>query len=187
MYWTKERIAEEIRKKEKEYGITPYLLLAICDQESNYDVHALGGAGEIGLFQLLPQGAIAEYNQRVRRQAESWYWDVQNNIHVGAWFVGKRIPELLKYYKKSITINNVLWAYNAGIGNLNNGNLPLSTEDYIEEVKDRMVVFKGKMKEPNHVNDYAKKHQARKTLKTSIIAASGGIIVTLLAILAFKR
>jgi soluble lytic murein transglycosylase-like protein len=36
------------------YGIDPIIVLAVMEEESQYDIHAVGEAGEIGLLQLLP-------------------------------------------------------------------------------------------------------------------------------------
>jgi hypothetical protein len=44
-----------------------------------------------------------------------------------------RIPQMLKAYKIPDTIDNRLWAYNAGIGNVKKGRLPKETRNYIRK------------------------------------------------------
>jgi len=57
------------------------------------------------------------------------------NIEVADWYLNIRIPQLLKYYKKPVTLENILWAYNAGIGNVVKNRMPLETKNYIKKYK----------------------------------------------------
>jgi hypothetical protein len=54
---------------------------------------------------------------------------------VANWYMNKRIPQMLKHYKRKDTIENRLWCYNAGIGMLLKGIKPKETKEYINKYK----------------------------------------------------
>ena len=53
------------------------------------------------------------------------------------------IKKLIEAYKIPITLDNVLWAYNAGIGNVKKNRMPKETINYIKKVKDNLSLFGG--------------------------------------------
>lgn len=114
-------------------GGSPDLVNAVIKIESNFDPYAKGAAGEIGLMQLLPQGAIKDWE--MFHQPLN-YWKPENNITVGTWYLTVRIPQLLKRYDYEINRKNIIWSYNAGIGNLLNGVYPDSTQNYYHRVQE---------------------------------------------------
>ena len=59
----------------------------------------------------------------------------KTNLIIANWYMNKRIPYMLRYYGVEDTVDNRLWAYNAGIGRVVNGVMPEETEDYIEKYK----------------------------------------------------
>ena len=53
------------------------------------------------------------------------------NLKVAGWYLNHRIPQLLKHYGIKDTIDNRLWAYNAGFKKVVMGVMPVETEEYI--------------------------------------------------------
>jgi len=50
--------------------------------------------------------------------------------------LNERIPQMIRHYKKEVTVENCLIAYNAGIKYVAEGRrLPRETEDYIKKYK----------------------------------------------------
>lgn len=53
---------------------------------------------------------------------------------VARWYIEKRIPQMLRHYGKNPnSIRNILWAYNAGIGNVVKGRVPAVTQEYFKK------------------------------------------------------
>ena len=55
------KFAREIRLAAKRYGLEPALVRAVVFQESRFDPFIRGGKGEVGLMQVLPEGAVADW------------------------------------------------------------------------------------------------------------------------------
>lgn len=133
---TRKEIDSIIGKMERRYAVPSGLLHAVVNRESRFDPNAVGQAGEIGLAQLMRGGAIAEWEQFKTPKAE--YSSIENNLEVAAWYLGKRIPDMLRHYEKPVTIENRIIAYNAGISYVLTGTVPALTRGYIDEVKTYM-------------------------------------------------
>jgi soluble lytic murein transglycosylase-like protein len=137
---TRQHIVSRAEAWAKRYQVTPWwLLLAVIQIESSFRPLARGKAGEYGLGQLMP-GTISDFEKRTGKRITDPY-DVEQNLEVSAWYLGHEVPRMLRAYSKEVTVRNILWAYNAGIGNLVKGRLPVSTVDYIGKVKAQLVVF----------------------------------------------
>jgi len=107
--------------------------------ESGGDASATSPVGAIGLFQLLPKGAIAEWNNyHPKEQYEpKELYDVELNKKVAEWYLLKRIPQMLRHYGIKDTIENRIVAYNAGINYLRLGkSLPKETKDYLQKYEE---------------------------------------------------
>jgi hypothetical protein len=60
------------------------------------------------------------------------------NIKIADWYLGQRIPQMLRYYHKPITITNLIIAYNAGIAYVRHGwDIPAETKDYLRKYNRR--------------------------------------------------
>jgi soluble lytic murein transglycosylase-like protein len=56
------------------------------------------------------------------------------SLKVARWYLGVRIPQMLKHFKKPITVRNILICYNAGINYVVTGKeLPHETKNYISK------------------------------------------------------
>lgn len=54
------------------------------------------------------------------------------NVKVGTWYLTARIPQMIKAYRKAVTIENIIIAWNAGIKYVRNGRTPKSTKRYLK-------------------------------------------------------
>jgi len=88
-----------------------------------------------GLFQITPI-CLEEYNEMNNEDIhpDDLYNPIVNTI-IASWYLSKRIPEMLKHYDIPVTVETVLWAYNAGIRKVVNGIMPIETVNYIAKYK----------------------------------------------------
>lgn len=136
--------------KEKNYGIEPELVLAIAKTESaNFDVNAVGKAGEAGLMQLMPKTArkfrlkVPNYKNKCKAGSEEYCnfdpkiderFDLIKSLTAGAGY--------LDYIKKHLIKNgieptpeNIAISYNAGENRLTKyKQVQSSTKNYAKKV-----------------------------------------------------
>lgn len=88
-----------------------------------------------GLYQITPV-VLEEWNnlKRIPFEEDDLFDPVINQL-IADWYMNTRIPAMLKAYKLPDTLENRLWAYNAGIGRVRKGELPEETRRYIEKYK----------------------------------------------------
>ena len=91
-----------IRHSGAKYGVDPYLIFCVMEQESHFNIHAVSPKGAQGLMQLMP-GTGARFG--VRRP-----FDPAQNIAGGARF----LKQLLQRFNGRVDL--VLASYNAGEG-----------------------------------------------------------------------
>lgn len=88
-------------------------------------------ANAVGLCQIT-RPVLREYN---RAWGTNWtmrdLFNADINLLVATWYFEDRIPELLRAYRIKDTARNRIICYNAGIGNLRKGRIPLETRNYI--------------------------------------------------------
>jgi hypothetical protein len=101
----------------KENEIPPELVAAVIQAESGGDPNAKSDAGAVGLMQLMPVHGVKD-----RR-------DPEQNIAAGT----KYLKELIDEFG---SIEDALWAYNAGPTALKEGRKPEETKNYIPKVMD---------------------------------------------------
>ena len=88
-----------------------------------------------GLFQITPI-CLKEYNNFHPGAEFSMddLWNASISTLIADWYLNKRIPQMLKYYKKPVTAENILIAYNAGISYVVSGKpLPKITKLYLKK------------------------------------------------------
>ena len=132
-----EKIALLVGKQHNKTSIPDQIINAVIERESNFDVMAEGGIGEFGLMQVT-QTVIDLFEEETGRSVANPN-DAVMNINVGAWYLLDKIPRYLDYYGHTVNVENVIKAYNAGIGNLNKGNIPQLTLDYVIEIKKYLL------------------------------------------------
>jgi soluble lytic murein transglycosylase len=111
---------------------------AVIDVESSRNPRATSIKGARGLMQIT-QPALDDYNNYTGAgHTMDEMYDPEINTKVGKWYLASRIPSMLRSYKLPVTPDNVLWAYNGGIGRVKKNIMPPETADYIQKVKKRM-------------------------------------------------
>jgi len=127
--WTtgSQRIDSLIRQNSTKYGVDPYLIFCVMEQESHFNARALSPKGARGLMQLMP-GTSARLG--VKRPS-----DPAQNIAGGTRY----LRQLLEQFKGRIDL--VLASYNAGEGAVMKfgGRVPpyRETRDYVKRISYR--------------------------------------------------
>lgn len=89
-----------------------------------------------GLMQITPI-CLADYNLysgEDRFTMEDMNHEIKNMM-VGSWYLNKRIPQLLEAEGIPVTVDTVLWAWHAGIGNVIKNKIGPKTLKFIEDYK----------------------------------------------------
>lgn len=127
--WTtgKPGIDRLIRQSGAKYGVDPYLIFCVMEQESHFNIHALSPKGARGLMQLMP-GTSARLG--VKRPS-----DPAQNIAGGTRY----LRQLIQQFNGRIDL--VLASYNAGEGAVikYGGRVPpyRETRDYVKRISYR--------------------------------------------------
>jgi hypothetical protein len=89
-----------------------------------------------GLGQITPI-ALRDFNQlNGTRYTMQDLKDPQRNMRISYWTLNERIPQLLRNFKKAVTLENILASYNWGINNFRKFGMkkaPKETVDYIKK------------------------------------------------------
>ena len=120
-------IDSHIRRHATRFGIDPYLVFLVIEQESHFHTHVVSPKGAQGLMQLMPGTA--------RRLGVSRPFDASENIRGGTQY----LKELLTMFKGRVDL--ALASYNAGEGRvLDYGNrVPpfKETQNYVKQISNR--------------------------------------------------
>ena len=84
-----------------------------------------------GEYQITPV-CLLDYHLQTGNEikpSELFFEDINRRICI--WYLAVRIPQLLRHYAIPATVDNVLAAYHAGIGNLRQGKIGRQTREYI--------------------------------------------------------
>jgi soluble lytic murein transglycosylase len=108
---TKYRV--EIAAAARRHGLDPELVRAVIFRESRFNPRARGSSGEIGLMQVLPTGAAAEWARVLKRPcpAARDLFDVETNLEVGCWYLARALRRWRNY---DHGVELALAQYNAG-------------------------------------------------------------------------
>lgn len=118
------------------YGIS-IRMDAIKSIESSDNPSAYNkSSGARGLYQITPI-CLKEWNNFHKKEqyTPKQLFDGNINEKIAKWYIEVRIPQMLRYYKKDVSIENIIWAYNAGIGYVVKDIKPSETVDYIEKYR----------------------------------------------------
>ena len=125
MYLSKHRglgdassVASQIQAAAPSYGVPPALALAVATKESGLNQAAVGSAGEIGVFQLMP-GTAAQLGVNPS--------DLTANIDGGLTY-------LSQLYAQFGDWGTALEAYNGGPGNVTRGTVSSAAQSYSASV-----------------------------------------------------
>jgi hypothetical protein len=103
-------------------------------------------SGARGLCQIMPK----TWAECTKRMGVDWSFEVDahdpvKSLAVGTFYINKRIPQMIKYYKLPDTFKSRIIAYSWGIGNLRKYDagkvkeLPKETSDYINKYISRYM------------------------------------------------
>ena len=116
----------------------PQVSLSIISAiESNNNPTAISYRGAkygIGLYQISAI-LLKEYNNFNRTSlTQEDLFNPAINEKIARWYLTIRIPQMLRYYKKPVSLDNILISYNAGISFVvKNRPLPRETVNYIKK------------------------------------------------------
>ena len=107
------RYAAEIRTAAARHRIPPELVRAVIFRESGFNPNATGKAGEIGLMQILPRGAVADWC-RINKLAEPSLRQLRRpevNLEIGCFYLARALRRWEGYRCQT---ELALCQYNAG-------------------------------------------------------------------------
>lgn len=92
----------------------------------------------IGKYQINHKTALVEYNQFNRTNYTKFdLLDDDINLLIADWYMHKRIPQMLRHFKKVVSTENQIIAYNAGVKYVVDGSpLPNETKTYLKKYKE---------------------------------------------------
>ena len=96
-------------------------------------------SGARGLYQItdICRREYNNYHKAERIMPGDLFSPVVNE-RIARWYLNERIPQMLRYYGRAVTVENVLIAYNAGIAYVVEGReLPRETADYLRKYNER--------------------------------------------------
>lgn len=102
----------EIEVYSEMYGLDPYLVAAIIKTESGFDKDIVSSMGAVGLMQIMPStGEWIARQLNIEGFSAEMLKNEDVNIEMGCWY--------LNYLRSQLKhTNEVLAAYNGGIGNV---------------------------------------------------------------------
>jgi hypothetical protein len=111
-------------------------LKAIAQIESSGNPSAIGDNGRsLGLYQI-SQYVVEDYNRFHNTQySHDVALDSIISEKIASWYLNAEIPRLLRHFKKPVTLENQIIAYNCGIGCVVKGRLPLTTQNYLKKYR----------------------------------------------------
>lgn len=129
------KFSGEIKQAAARHGLDPKLVRALIYVESGFDDRAVGKAGEVGLMQVLPEGAAAEWSRvnRTPRPSVREMFHVRTNLDIGCWYLGSAMKRYSAYRHGT---ELALAEYNAGPSRIK-PILPANPED---EVLSRITI-----------------------------------------------
>ena len=85
--------AGEIKNAADRAGIDPQLVRAVIFQESRFRPGVRGKDGEVGLMQILPEGAAADYSRSNNRPEFSLreLYGIECNLEIGCWYLARAV------------------------------------------------------------------------------------------------
>lgn len=95
-----------------------------------------------GLYQITPI-TLEEWNMRNKKKQYSRddLFNPKVNEEIATWYMKKRIPQMLTYFKQPVTLENMLASYNWGIDYVvKKLPMPEETREYIRKYKDKIGV-----------------------------------------------
>ena len=104
---------DEIVAASRRHGVEPELVRSLVFRESRFNPLARGSRGEVGLMQVLPGGAVADWARVKKRPRPSVreLYDVDLNLEIGCWYLARALRRW-SAYREGVAL--ALAQYNAG-------------------------------------------------------------------------
>lgn len=154
-YGNEDAFDEIIAEKAAMHHIDPLLIKAIIKRESKFKYRAVGGAGEIGLMQLMP-GAVRDWEEANNQpyHLKNQQFNPALNIEIGTWYFAKAYrqwknsgnPEAYALAQYNAGRKNLLkWVKKSGKGSDYKKVVEFpSTRKYIEVILENYQDYKKK-------------------------------------------
>lgn len=112
------KFANEIREAAAKHGIDSRLVRALIYEESRFRPGAVGKAGEVGLMQIMPKRAAADWAKanNVPCPEPGVLFSPRINLEIGCWYLSDGLRRF-KDYKSAVEL--ALARYNAGLSRAN--------------------------------------------------------------------
>jgi peptidoglycan lytic transglycosylase len=97
----------------EKHNVDPMLIKAVINQETRFNPDARGGAGEVGLMQIIRNKSVADWAvaHKVKAPQNGDLFRPQINIDIGTWYLKQALERWRKYkYYRELA----LCQYNAG-------------------------------------------------------------------------
>ena len=109
---------QEIREAAAKHGLDSRLVRALIYEESRFRPGAIGRAGEIGLMQVMPKQAAADWARanHVPCPEREMLFRPRINLEIGCWFLSDGIRRFRQYDEAT---ELALARYNAGLSRAN--------------------------------------------------------------------
>ena len=109
---------KEIAAAAAKYDLDPNLVRAVVYEESRFNPREVGNAGEIGLMQIMPKLAAADWAKANKQPlpTRDELFDPELNLEIGCWYLSDSLKRF-KDYKYSTEL--ALARYNAGLSKAN--------------------------------------------------------------------
>lgn len=146
------RFAAEIREAAAKHGIDSRLVRAVIYEESRFRPGAVGRAGEVGLMQIMPKQAAADWAKahNVPCPERGVLFSPRVNLEIGCWYLSDGLKRFRKY-KHATAL--ALARYNAGLSRARAwqpkdpqgeviGNITIdSTRKYVKNIMKRYLRY----------------------------------------------
>lgn len=121
------KFAFEIKKAAQKHKLPPELIRAVIYVESGFEPRTTGKQGEIGLMQILPSGAVADWcrKKRCAKPSSQMLMNPELNLEIGCWYLAAARQRWNNY--QAVTEMS-LAQYNAGISRVSRWKPPNQTD-----------------------------------------------------------
>lgn len=139
-FWRRQRVESRhdkiILAAARRHSVDAALIKAVIWRESGFNEKARGGKGEIGLMQIMPRSAGAEWAaaKKIAAYSEATLASAERNVDCGAWYLSKL---LVRYRATDNPAAFALADYNAGRSNAlkwMNGAGRTNSETFIQQI-----------------------------------------------------
>lgn len=128
-------LSDSVRHWAERRNLPFALVMAVIQKESNFRPGVLGSAGEVGLMQVRPDTALAEFvrGTGANYTADDLY-NPEVNVEVGTWYLAWIRAAIERGLGRKALEEEILQAYNGGIGNFLRKTVSAKAQAYARSV-----------------------------------------------------